>query len=349
MLGCALLAAAPSALIAQTAPARLPRDTFATISQPIELGGKRSARVASATAERTIAGANVSIGEYAVAAEVAQAYVDAVRARALVAAIEEQRDGLSSIVTILDQRLREGMAPEADLRKFEAERTRLGSQLARMSVNLQSALIHLSSLIGQPIAAAQLDAPAITSVPPAMPSPAEAALALRPDVQAADARLRRAEATLAVERARSVPDITVTGGYKRTSGFDSGVAAITMPITLLDRNRVAVAVASGDAAAARSELALVRERALAEIEARWSAATRLAAQAMRSDGELVAPAAIVRSAARAAFAEGRGDLLQLVDAERVYGEARREAAELSLDALLALIHARLASGEPLLP
>ena len=61
------------------------------------------------------------------------------------------------------------------------------------------------------------------------------------------------------------------------------------------------------------------------------------------------PASIVRTAARAAFVEGRGDVLQLVDAERVFGEAAREALEIRLDALHAAIQARIALGETPLP
>jgi hypothetical protein len=97
--------------------------------------------------------------------------------------------------------------------------------------------------------------------------------------------------------------------------------------------------------AARLELALMRQRALADAQARRTAAQELVAHALRSDADLVAPAAVVRTAARASYVEGRGDVLQLVDAERVYGEATREALELRLDATLALIHATLALGE----
>ena len=252
-------------------------------------------------------------------------------------------------MSFLAERLREGVAAEADLRRFETERTRLASQEARTTLALQTALLRLSALIGSAVGAGQL---AMPDVPPDGSQPAppfDAAVALRPDVRAAHARLQRAEAAAALERARGVPDLTVTAGYKRTSGLKTGNVGVSVPIALFDRNRVAIAHAAGDVSAARLDLEYVRQQARADVEARWQAAQALAAQAALVDTALIGPAGIVRTAARASFLEGRGDVLQLVDAERVYGEAAREALDLRLDAILSSIGARLAAGAPLNP
>lgn len=328
---------------------RLPRDVFATISQPLELGGKRDARQGSAAAASALAGAEVSGAEWVLAYEVAELYIDALRARDVMATLLEQRGGVGDIVTLLAHRVREGLSAEADLRKFETEHTRLASQIARASVALQSALLRLSAMIGEDLRPERLAAPVVPEPLSRVATLTETDISNRPDIRTATSRLQRAEALAAVERARGVPDVTVTAGYKRTSGFDTGVAAFTFPIGIFDRNRVAVAQAAGEVGAARLELQAVRQRALADAQARWEAARQLAAQALRSDADLVTPAGIVRTAARSVFVEGRGDVLQLVDAERVYGEASREALELRLDATLALIQARLALGETPLP
>lgn len=323
--------------------ARLPRDMFATVSQAIELGGKRSARTAAAEALGSVAQSDVSAAEWTLASEVADVYVAALRARGVRATLVEQQGGVAEIVDFLARRVREGVTAESDLRKFEAEHTRLGSQIARASIALQSALVRLSAAVGEDLRAEHLAAPPAAALAGAFPE--EADIARRADVRVASARVQHAEALLSVERARGVPDVTITVGYKRTSGFDTGVAGITVPIGLFDRNRLATALAGGEAAAARLDLQLVRERALAEVRARWTAVRQLADQAARIDQALVAPAGVVRTAARAAFVEGRGDVLQLVDAERVFGDAAREALELRLDAALAAVHYGLALGE----
>jgi cobalt-zinc-cadmium efflux system outer membrane protein len=328
---------------------RLPRDVFATISQPIELGGKRGARQATADAASDLAVAEVAAAEWALTFTVAELYIDALRARDGMATLVEQRQGVGEIVNLLAQRVREGLSAEADLRKFETEHTRLASHITRASVALQSALVRLSSMIGEPLRPEHLAVPLMPQPRAGLGPVSEPDISNRADIRAAAGRLQRAETLSALERARGVPDVTVTAGYKRTSGFDTGVAGATFPIAIFDRNRVAVAQAAGEVGAARLELQQVRQRALADAQARSAAAEQLNAQAVRSDTDLVTPAGVVRTAARSAFIEGRGDVLQLVDAERVYGEASREALELRLDATLATIHARLALGETPFP
>jgi outer membrane protein TolC len=79
------------------------------------------------------------------------------------------------------------------------------------------------------------------------------------------------------------------------------------------------------------------------------AARILGDQATRVATELVEPAVIAQRAARAAFREGTGDALALVDADRVYLDTQREALAVQLDAATAAIRARLALGEDPLP
>lgn len=330
-------------------PAQLPRDTFATISQPIELGGKLGARRADATALHAVADAGVASTAWTLALDVSERYVDAVRARGVLASLEEQRDGLAELVRVLTERTREGTSAEADLRKFEAEQTRITSQILRASIALERELSRLAAAIGESVPAVRL---AMPQVPADLRDPATITLAQiddRADVKATAARVARAETLAALERARGVPDVTVTAGYKRTSGVDTGLVAVSMPLPIFDRNRVAAAQAMGEARAARFDLEFLRQQALADARTQWTAARQLTDHAARLDSTLVVPAAVVRTAARSAFAEGRGDVLQLVDAERVYGEAIREALELRLDAALATIHARLALGEAPIP
>ena len=327
----------------------LSRDVFATLSQPIELGGKRGARRATAAAASDLAVAEVAAAEWALAFDVVDLYIDALRARDVMATLVEQRERVGDIVALLTERVRGGLTAEADLRKFETEHARLAGHIARASVTLQSAVVRLSAIVGEELRPEHLSVPAMSPPATSLALTAETDVSKRADVRTAAGRLQRAETLAALERARGVPDVTITAGYKRTNGFDTAVAGVTIPIGIFDRNRVAAAEAAGEVAAARFELQLIRQRAVADARSRLSAARQLTDQALRSDADLVTPAGIVRTAARAAFAEGRSDVLQLVDAERVYGDASREALELRLDATHAVILARLALGETPFP
>ena len=146
-----------------------------------------------------------------------------------------------------------------------------------------------------------------------------------------------------------MPDLNVSGGYKRTAGVNTAVAGVSVAVPVFDRNGQAIARSNGDARAAALEADATRRRAAIEALALLNAAETLAAQVARVERDLLGPAAGVRNAARATFREGATDVLKLVDAERVYGEIRRDVLALKADAYVAGIEARFALGQEDIP
>ena len=323
-------------------------DFFAVLMQPVELAGQRGKRIAIAQAERAAADAAMAQTDRALVMEAVRLFMDAVRSREWLRALDSNREGLDTLLRAMTSRVREGYTAEADLAKFQAESARVQTQLLRARLELARSLAHLGSLMQEPIPlrAEQLQEPALGPVPEGDPATLAAQAAARsPEVLAARARSARAEQALSLEHARRVPDLNVAGGYKRTAGVDTAVAGILIAIPLFDRNKPAVAIAAGERAAALSDVAAAESRALADARVVFDAAATLGERAARVDDELLRPADVVRTAARSAFREGATDILVLVDAERVYVDARREAVQLKLDAIAAALEARLLLGE----
>jgi outer membrane protein TolC len=123
--------------------------------------------------------------------------------------------------------------------------------------------------------------------------------------------------------------------------------SVDLPIGI--RNTPARLRTEAEVVAATLELEQARSIARMDIAQALLAAQVLTAQAARVAADLVEPAVIAQRAALAAFREGAGDALALVDANRVYLDAQREALALRLDAAAASIRARLALGEDPLP
>lgn len=331
-------------------PADLRVDAFLVLAQPIELGGKRGARRALADSETAMSDATVQQVRQAVLSAVASRFLDAVRWKGIVAILSLQQDEMRDVAETVRRRVREGYAAEGDQGKFEAELARVDNQFLRAQLELQRALLDLAALMGSD---APLSPDHLADPPsPEPPSPFADLASLverRPDVAVARARLDRARQASALERALAAPDLTLSGGYKRTGGVNTGVAALAVPLPWSDRNQAGVARAAGEERAAALELEATRRSAGADVEATRRAAAALGARAAATETDLVAPADLARGAAIAAFREGAGDMLRLVDAERVYAEARKDALELKLDAVLATVRARLALGEELVP
>lgn len=330
----------------------LPADVFATLTQPIELGGKRGARRGVAAAVATAARANLGATERALEVEVARRYVAAVRGRDRRDTLTVQAAGLSELVRILERRVAEGVTADADLRKLETERARVDIDAALARIAAQRELVGLAALAGwsSPPSLEALERPAV-ELPPNASADAVVmdAVDRRDDVRVAVSRVGASQHALRLEESRRVPDLHVTGGFKRTAGYDTGLVALLVPVPLFERNRASIVLAHGNVKAAELELAQTRRLAAGEARAAVGAAIDLTRRANDAAARLIEPATIARAAARAAFTSGAGDLLRLVDAERVYADARLTVDDLANAALLATIEARFALAEEAIP
>jgi cobalt-zinc-cadmium efflux system outer membrane protein len=331
--------------------AQLPLDVFAVVSQQVELGGKRPARMGLAAADRDVAGRSLSSVDRMVALRTIQLYVQALRARGLLDTLTANHEGLTTLTTTMRRRVEEGRSSESDLLRFATESARMDIDMARARLELGRSLNALTFVIGAtgPITADRLIEPAPVAPPRPAPDTLAQQAAKHPDAQLAKAHWERARQSAALERARGVPDAIVSAGYKRTGGFNSLVAGVALAVPIFDRNRSAAARASGEEHAAAAEHDAVVRRLTADTAALLETAQALADRSTRAVSDLLEPAAVVRSAALAAFREGATDVLRLIDAERVYGDVRRTALELRLEALVAALEARFAIGEETIP
>lgn len=328
----------------------LPLDMFATVTQPLEVFGTRSARLGLATAEALDSEQLVAMARTDAARFTARLYLDAVSTRDHLAIVREQREGLEEIVLALSQRVAEGVTPEADLRKFETERAQVQAVALRLEFTLTRRLRELEAQLSLPgLSASQLVLPFASGMNPLDNAALEAAIERRTDVAAARSRLARAESTLALALARARPDLAVTGGLKRTSGYHTGVVGVLLPVPVFDRNGAAVARAQSETRASALELDGLRARARAEAMSWVNELQALLTYNAQTVGSLLEPARLAREAARAAFREGTFDPLRLVDAERAWTEARRTRLTLEIEAVQASIETRAALGLEVLP
>jgi cobalt-zinc-cadmium efflux system outer membrane protein len=329
---------------ASGAPGGLPLDIFATVTQTVELGGKRGARRGVAAATLGLASAAEALAARDLARTVTADYLTALRARDHARERAAHAIRLTEATRVMRRRVEVGAVPEADLLKLRTEETRAVVDRTRAELAEARALATLGAALGLDVAGDALQRPALPAVPATSDLPAS-----HPDLQAAAGAVEAARAALDVERARARPDLGVNGGVKRTAGFNTGVVALTLPIPLFDRNGVARALADGQLKAAEHDRDATTRRLHGALVAARHAATTLSAHAAELQQSLVGPARGARDAAQSAFAAGALDVLRLVDAERLFVDAALVAVDIEIDAVAAAIEARLAAGEDPLP
>lgn len=308
-------------------------DVFVLLSQPVEIGGDRAARRDRAAAGHSEAAATRAAVERQVTLETVQQFLAVLRARTLGEILDTNRTDLDHLAGRLELRVADGAAPVGDLMKLRAEIARLDLERTTTRADLAEHRLALGALLDAPdLAAASLVVPEGVAAAAGPAAQTRYDPASRPEIAAARARVAAAGHEVAVERARRIPDISVTAGYKRTDRLDTLVAGVSVPLPVFDRNTDAVARALAAERAAAAELQALDRSLQAESAARLERARALAASARNVDATLLEPARLARDAARAAFREGAANVLQLVDAERTYTDMRRAALDLQLEA-----------------
>ncbi len=312
-------------------------DFFATLSQLLEIGGKRAARRAVALAAIDLAQAEALAVAQQLALETAKQFLAVVQAREELRAIAESENSVRSLRNVAQRRVAEGRVAEAEQLKLETELGRLRALSAEVLANQSGALQQLRQLLDEPsLEPEALEQPQCTPAPMGNDLElVERVLRKHPEYQARRAEKDQAQHSFDLEHRRRIPDPALTTGYKRTADRDTFVAGVMIPLPLFDTNwgNVQRAAAQLRAAYVREDATVLRLKGeLLGLLQRWRA---LAAQALAAPRDLVAPAASVRQAARVAFEEGSGDILALVDAERVYLEVQRTALAAWAQAVLA--------------
>ena len=123
----------------------LPLDTFAEVTQLVEIGGKRGARRGVAEAALGSSEAAEAVTRYSLAIEITRAYLDAVRQRERQRTLSAQVTDLAEIVRVLDRRVALGTTAEADLLKMRTEEARAAMDLIRTELAANRALSPITS------------------------------------------------------------------------------------------------------------------------------------------------------------------------------------------------------------
>lgn len=289
------------------------------LSQLIELGGKRTARKNLASRELGLARWDYETARIATFADVARAFVDVLAAKRTIVLAEETARLVGDVETSVAARVEAGVVSPIEQTRAAVAAASVRAETERARFALETARARLSALLGGvSLATADIagDLDTLRAVPPL--DVLVERVTQSPDLARWSDEIAQREAVLALERARRMPDVTVTGGYRRFTGIDANawILGASIPLPLFDRNIDAIAEAESRVAAARAQQ---RAAGLRAGSALADAYNRLAA----SRAEVTALQATIIPGAREAFDAvtegyrlGRFGYLDVLDAQR---------------------------------
>lgn len=310
-------------------------ETTLSLSQDLELWGRRSARIELATAEAGTAALYRDLALIDTAGRLALTYAEAEAAERRAELAEE---GLS--LAVADARAALALVDkgrEPILRGIQAE-----SEAAAARATLDEAQAERDAAFARLSAVAMLDRP-VTGIEVSLLDQtvgvARTASSSAPSVRLAQSYSLAAERRVDVERIAARPDVTASVGLRRLEAEDATALTfgLSLPLPLFDRNRGNIDAARAERRAADARLAQARLDADAD---RAAANARLGASTSRvaaSDAGVTAAEEAYRLS-RIGFDAGRISQLELRTSRALLIDARNAA----VDARLARVRAEIA-------
>ncbi|MPT48354.1 MAG: TolC family protein [Sphingobium sp.] len=319
--------------VAGSGPYKGARNMEATtsVSLPIELGGKRAARIGVADAQSRRAAIQAAIMQADLRYSVIQTYSEAAAAQQRLATVQYQAGIATEGLRAARVRVEAGRASPIEIQRADVARINAVAEVERTERLVQVSRFSLSKIIGQSFTG-DLDIGWFSSVQSVYGPLQEIETANTLAMAAAEADLAVADAGVRLARAQRVPDLTAGAGarYFRDTGDTAAVISLTIPFPLFNNGKAAVAQASSErlrADAQKRVTVLEVDQAIARAQAE---AANAATSAVTAKGPALAAAEETARIARIGYREGKFSQLELLDAERTLAETQISA----VDALL---------------
>ncbi|KPY23304.1 putative Metal ion efflux outer membrane protein [Pseudomonas syringae pv. philadelphi] len=309
------------------------RDTSTTtvmLSQALELGGKRGARIEAAGKGQDAARLELEQRGNELRADVVQAFYAAARAQAGLELARQSRALAERGLHVAEGRVRAGKVSPVEATRAQVQLAETDLLVRRAETLKINSNRELARATGSPTASFErLDYTDLS--PGKSPSSARMMTALNQsaELRLAQTRIEQREAALGSERAKRIPDLTVSVGsqYSREERERVNVVGLSMPLPLFDRNQGNVLAASRRADQSRDLRNAVELKLRTQTQSaldQWSTA----AQEVESFNKVILPAAqsAVDTATRG-FEMGKFGFLEVLDAQRTLISARSQYLE----------------------
>ncbi len=309
-------------------------ETTLSITQDLELWGRRTARINAARADAGTASLRRGLAVVDAAGRLALVYADAEAAERRATLAEENlsltlADARAALVLVEEGRepLLRGIQGES-----EAAAARAGLDEAIAERDAAFARLTAVAMLAEPVTT--IDVSLLDLAPAAALSPTDQT----PTVRVAEAERSAAESRIAVERTRARPDVSASVGLRRYEAEDATALTfgLSLPLPLFDRNRANIEAAQADFRAADARLMTARQEAQAD---RAAAQARLRASVSRvnaADAGVTSAEEAYRLS-RIGFEAGRISQLELRATRTALVNARTAA----VDARLARVRAEI--------
>lgn len=305
---------------------RQTRTTTVLLSQPLEIGGKRGARIEAAERAIDVARAQLDAKRADLRANVTAAFfataISQERVRLAEASLELARTGSSAA----GKRVTAGKVSPVEETRAKVAEANVRLELVQARGELQTNLQLLRALTTR-----QVGIDAVNGDVLALPNPSpqellEDRIMNAPSLRQARLEIRRFGALSELERAKRLPDITVTAGGMRDqeAGRNQAVIGISVPLPIFDTNRGNITEALRRQDKAEDDARALELRLRSDVGAARQRLMTASAEVDALQKEILPGAQSAFDAATKGFELGKFSYLDALDAQRTLLQARSQ-------------------------
>ncbi|MDR7047617.1 cobalt-zinc-cadmium efflux system outer membrane protein [Duganella sp. 3397] len=303
------------------------RETTFLLSQPLELGGKRGARMQAAEHTRDSAAAALGARQAEIRANVIDAWFAVLAAQEQLRLAQESSELAQRAAQATGRRVIAGKVSPVEETRAKVAAATVTLELLRARSELAVARKKLTAMWGNP--SPRFDkADGDIDLLPSLPDQAllHHRLAQAPAMALARSELASRQSLAQVELSKRVPDITLNLGRKRSEelGRSQLIVGFSVPLPLFDRNQGNVLETARRVDKARDELSSTALRLDSELAQACEDFDLARAQALALRTDIVPGAQSAYAAASTGFENGKFGFLDVLDAQRTLLEARSQ-------------------------
>ena len=305
-------------------------ETTIAVNQLIELGGKRSKRKRVAALERDLAGWDYETKRLDVFAEVTKAFVDLLAAQQKLDLMRDIFNLAEQVFKTVSGQVKAGKVSPIEETKARVALSIISIEKEQVGSELVNARRHLAATWGStsPVfQEAKGELEAIIPIPPF--EDLMNRISQNPDMERWPTELEKRQATLEMENANQIPDLTIGGGIKHLGETEdlTYVMGISIPLPLLNRNQGRVHEAQYHLAKAKEEFSAVNVAIRTALHEAYQVLSTAFVKATNLKNDVVPGAQSAFDAVNEGYREGKFGYLDMLDAQHSLFEAKKQYIE----------------------
>lgn len=293
------------------------REEMYSLSQRIDISGKRSKKIESAMKKRDARAFFVEHDTAGLLSQMKQSFYRVLFLKENEKALSEIAGVFSDVERKTEARVSAGDASEADLMKLAGEKNKIVRGREALRADLKSEKRKLALLLN--IQEPELEVSGEFSVKPFSFGILELTgmgQQNRPDIKGQGKTVEASEVSLSASKKEAIPTIDLEAGYKkRTGGFNGFVFGISVPLPLFDRNQGGIARAQAELQQEKIIFEAMKKATAYEVNLLFDRIASLQARLEDLSRQIETSRELTRIAG-IAYEEGETGLLELLDAVR---------------------------------